>query len=72
MRRWSALPAPGGLLDQEERLMRRLDLVRDLEDEYTAEREAIARAKADAGDALRRLPGLRSSGAKVYRRDNSG
>jgi hypothetical protein len=45
VKRWKALPAEGGLLDQEERIMRKLDLIDSLVDEDMERKRKLAEAR---------------------------
>ena len=55
MKRWGQLPDPGGLLDQEERVMRLLDIIEDEFRDIEARRLEEARRRASGDDRTIRI-----------------
>lgn len=56
VKRWGALPGPGGILDQQETTMMLLDMIEDVIDERNAEKRRAEEAtlKREADEAKRR------------------
>ncbi len=55
VKRWRSLPEDGGILDQEERTMRQLDLIADLVQEHEEERAKVEKARRENQATMERL-----------------
>lgn len=57
MKRWKALPGAGGILDQEEEVMRNLDLIADLVETHDRKLRKIEQQRLEVAQTMAALGG---------------